>query len=128
MATAMRTAATPVDRVCAAAAAAFWGAGERAIDVPLLEMAQGARPEGLEGVRCIVASDVRVVEIAVDERAVEAVATAVWDLGGAGWDVVVLIPAARCGEAHATLRGAPCTLQPWWTADDAIAFGKPETP
>jgi len=46
----------------------------------------------------------------------------------ADWDVSVIVPAARMGEAHRALRGAPITLQPWWSDDEGVRFGGPEVP
>jgi len=46
----------------------------------------------------------------------------------ADWDVSVIVPAARMGEAHRALRGAPITLQPWWTDGESVRFGGPEVP
>ena len=45
-----------------------------------------------------------------------------------GWEVVVLLPSSRLGEAHAGLRGTPCTLQSWWWHGDRICFGGSEIP
>lgn len=45
-----------------------------------------------------------------------------------GWRVAVLVPSARMGEAHRALRGAPVTLQPWWTDGERVRFGGPEVP
>jgi hypothetical protein len=46
----------------------------------------------------------------------------------ADWDVSVIVPAVRMGEAHRALRGAPITLQPWWADGDSVRFGGPEVP
>lgn len=43
------------------------------------------------------------------------------------WQVSVVVPAARMGEAHRALRGSPVTLQPWWD-DEGVRFGGPEVP
>ena len=40
-----------------------------------------------------------------------------------GWDVVVLVPARRMGEAHRALRGFPLQIQPWWDDGEGICFG-----
>lgn len=44
------------------------------------------------------------------------------------WAITVLVPAARMGEAHRALRGAPLTLQPWWPDGESVRFGGPEVP
>ena len=49
-------------------------------------------------------------------------------VNAADWDVSVIVPASRMGEAHRALRGAPITLQPWWSDDDGVRFGGPEVP
>lgn len=43
-------------------------------------------------------------------------------------DVVVLVAAARMGDAHRFLRGTECVLQPWWRTDGVISFGATELP
>lgn len=43
-----------------------------------------------------------------------------------GWDVVVLVPSPRMGDAHHALRGFPVHLQAWWDDGDRICFGGPE--
>ncbi|HSM01372.1 MAG TPA: hypothetical protein VK960_02875 [Acidimicrobiia bacterium] len=46
----------------------------------------------------------------------------------ADWDVSVIVPAHRMGEAHRALRGTPITLQPWWIDGESVRFGGPEVP
>lgn len=43
-----------------------------------------------------------------------------------GWDVAVLVPSERMGDAHRSLRGFPVHLQAWWDGGDRICFGGPE--
>lgn len=43
-----------------------------------------------------------------------------------GWDVAVLVPSERMGDAHRELRGFPLVLQAWWDEGDRICFGGPE--
>lgn len=45
-----------------------------------------------------------------------------------GWQVHVLVPLERLGEAHRCLRGVDVMLQGWWTDDGGVHFGRPETP
>ena len=45
-----------------------------------------------------------------------------------GWQVAVLVPAERMGDAHSSLRGFPLRLQSWWADGDRICFGGPEVP
>lgn len=49
-------------------------------------------------------------------------------VGSCDWAVTVVVPAARMGEAHRELRGAPLTLQPWWPDGESVRFGGPEVP
>ena len=46
----------------------------------------------------------------------------------ADWDVSVIVPSSRMGEAHRALRGTPITLQPWWFDGEDVRFGGPEVP
>lgn len=43
-----------------------------------------------------------------------------------GFEVWLLVPIARLGAAHETLRGKAHHVQPWWTQDGRIYFGRPE--
>jgi hypothetical protein len=43
-----------------------------------------------------------------------------------GWDVWIVVPSGRMGDAHRALRGFPVMLQAWWDDGDRICFGGPE--
>lgn len=45
-----------------------------------------------------------------------------------GWQVGVVVPSHRLGDAHHHLRGTPVHLQAWWYEEDRICFGGPEVP
>jgi len=47
---------------------------------------------------------------------------------GPEWQLSVIVPASRMGEAHRALRGSPVTLQPWWVDQEGVRFGGPEVP
>lgn len=102
--------------------------GGRVLDIPLLEMVHISVGADVASVRSIVAVDDRVVELVVDDGPFEALAPAVWALSARGWSVVALSPAPRMGEAHRALRGAPCSLQPWWMESSTVRFGAIERP
>lgn len=95
----------------------------------LAELVAGSVAADLSGVAAIVAAEHRVAEIvAADGLDLERLAAAAWTLDGRGWDVTVLVPCDRIGDAHASLRAAPCRLQPWWQDEAGVWFGAFETP
>ncbi|MFZ0492286.1 MAG: hypothetical protein WAM81_03690 [Acidimicrobiia bacterium] len=49
-------------------------------------------------------------------------------LAADGWQVHVLVPLERMGEAHRGLRGVAVRLQGWWLDDGSVHFGRPEIP
>lgn len=50
-------------------------------------------------------------------------------LAADGWEVFVLVPAARMGIAHWDLRGCSALLQSWWPGpDESVQFGAPQVP
>lgn len=65
-------------------------------------------------------------EIVADGR-LDVVVSAIVDLA-VGTEVVVLVDAARMGEAHRALRGIECVLQPWWRTEGTVSFGAVELP
>ena len=123
------TAVTSEARVATSAVRAYTARHERVREVPLAEMLAGAVIGNVTGIKAVAAGDLRVAEIVLPEEApCETVAAATWLLNDRGWDVSVLLPLHRLGEAHATLRGAPCRLQSWWIDDGEVRFGGYETP
>jgi hypothetical protein len=78
----------------------------------------------------VIAADLGIVEcILPDDTPPASLASGVAGLAAAGWDVNVLVPLERLGEAHRGLRGRPTRLQAWWLdPEHGICFGKPEVP
>ncbi|OFW65915.1 MAG: hypothetical protein A2Z12_08005 [Actinobacteria bacterium RBG_16_68_21] len=82
----------------------------------------------LDGV-AVVAPERGIVEwFPSDLQALEPLAAMSRASAGPEWQVSVIVPAGRMGEAHRALRGAPVTLQPWWFDDESVRFGGPEVP
>ncbi len=115
--------------VTAAVVDSYAARRERVQRIPLADLVAGSVGADLSSITAVVAGDTRVVEIvAEDFDNLERLAPATWTLAGRGWDVVVLVPCNRVGDAHASLRAAPCLLQPWWLDDHGVWFGALETP
>lgn len=123
---------TPVDAATAvtdAVIAAYKARRERVQTMRVSDLVAGAVSSDLSGVTAVVAAELRAAEIVADaDLDLERLAAATWALAGRGWEVVVLVPCSRVGDAHNSLRAAPCVLQPWWTDGDGIWFGAFETP
>ncbi len=110
-------------------AAAYTARRERVRSMPLSDLVSDRVVADLSEVRTLVATDMRVVEIVTDDHVeLERLAAAAWALAGLGWDVTVLVPCDRVGDAHASLRSTPCLIQPWWVDGDGVWFGAHETP
>ena len=130
MAMAAQVAWTESDRVVTAAMRGYALQLEVAVTAPLIEMVDGTTDDAPGGLLCAVAGERRAVEIVLDDT-VDAgcLMSPIWSLDQRGWNVTVLVPLAQMGEAHSSLRGVPCMLQPWWkvlTGD--VVFGSPEIP
>ena len=119
-------------RVTASALRAYAARYERVSEVSLTEMLSSAGDfsgTDFSGMGAVAASGLRIVEIALPpDVGCESLTSAVRILDSRGWQVSVLLPLHRLGEAHAILRGAPCRLQPWWIDDSEVCFGSYETP
>lgn len=121
---------TESDRVATAAMYGYTLQLEAAVTAPLIEMVDGTTDDAAGGLLCAVAGERRAVEIVLDDT-VDAgcLMSPIWSLDQRGWNVTVLVPLAQMGEAHSSLRGVPCMLQPWWkllTGD--VVFGSLEIP
>jgi hypothetical protein len=115
--------------VTAAVVATYTARGERVQEIPLADLVAGVVSADLSTITAVVAGDMRVVEIVADGYDdLERLAPTAWTLAGRGWDTVVLVPCDRVGDAHASLRAAPCRLQPWWVDEHGVWFGALETP
>lgn len=122
-------AVTGESRVATSALRSYGARHERVSEVWLTELLSGSVPGDVGGIKAIAAGDLRVAEIVLPEEAdCASLASAVWILSTRGWDVSVLLPSHRLGEAHAVLRSTPCRLQGWWLEDGEISFGNYETP
>jgi hypothetical protein len=102
---------------------------DRAIEVPLGDMVD--RAIGIDAARLsvVAATDSRIAEIMIDETVVcGQIVQSVWSLAEQAWNVTVVVPAARMGEAHFALRGVPCRLQAWWEDGSTVCFGGYERP
>lgn len=109
--------------------AAYTVRRERVTTSALGDLVAGSVAADLSGITAVVVAEPRVVEIITDDHLdLELLASATWILAGRGWDVVVLVPCHRIGDAHASLRAAPCHIQPWWFDEDGTWFGALETP
>jgi hypothetical protein len=77
----------------------------------------------------VVAADVGVAECLLEDGIDPVEMTpGIERLAATGWEVTVLSPAHRMGEAHRALRGRPTTVQAWWRDRDQLCFGVPEVP
>jgi hypothetical protein len=115
--------------VTAAVVDTYTARRERVQEVSLADLVAGSVSVDLSAVTAVVAGDLRVVEIVAEGYDdLDRLAPATWTLAGRGWDVIVLVPCNRVGDAHASLRAAPCLLQPWWFDEHGVWFGALETP
>jgi len=85
--------------------------------------------EGLPGPTLLVA-DMGIAECVLEDRVDPSrLAPGIAALAADGWEVTILVPAARMGAAHWGLRGLPASLQAWWPGpSDSIQFGAPQVP
>jgi hypothetical protein len=123
MAVAVRESAiTDVDRVTEATLEVYARRCDLATELPLAELL--TVPSDLGALRAVVGAADRTVEIILDaEVDAAAIAPATWALTAKGFSTVVLVALDRIGEAHEGLRGAPCSLQAWWTTETGVVFG-----
>ena len=129
MAMAVQVSLIGADRVVDRALAIHRAHLERAIEVSLGEMVDREIAVDVARLPVVAIGDSRVAEIMVDETVLCAqVTAAIWSLAEQGWQADVIVPAARMGEAHTSLRGLPCRLQAWWEDDAGISFGPYERP
>jgi predicted TIM-barrel fold metal-dependent hydrolase len=121
---------TESDRVATAAMRGYALQLETAVTAPLIEMVDGMPDDAAAGLLCAVAGERRAVEIVLDDTVQADQLTApIWSLDQRGWNVTVLVPLSQLGDAHTSLRGVPCTLQPWWRMNSGdVVFGSFETP
>ena len=129
MAMAVQVSLIGTDRVVDRALAIYGAHLERAVETSLGEMVDREVPVDVARLAAVAAGDSRIAEIMIDETVVcQQLTQAVWSLADQGWQTVVVVPAARIGEAHFALRGVPCRLLGWWEDGSTICFGSHETP
>jgi hypothetical protein len=95
------------------------------VETPLADLCEVS---GIPGT-VVVAADLGVAEcvLTLDDDPVD-LASGLERLAAVGWEVTLLAPAARMGEAHQALRGRPLFLQAWWYDGDHLCFGASEVP
>lgn len=129
MALLIESTVTVAANVTEAVVAAYAARGDRVRTMPVSELVSGVVSADLSKLTAVVAAEQRVAEIVADDALdLERLAATAWALAGRGWDLFVLVPTSRIGDAHASLRTAPCKIQPWWSDADGVWFGAPETP
>ena len=129
MAMAVQVSLIGTDRVVDRALAIYRAHLDRAIEVPLGDMVDREISIDAARLSVVAAGDSRVAEIMVDETVLcDQVIPSIWSLDEQGWQAIVVVPASRMGEAHASLRGVPCQLQAWWEDSSGVAFGPFERP
>ncbi len=83
---------------------------------------------GMDGV-AVVAPERGLVEwFPHDDQVLAPLAAHADRVSATGWQVAVIVPARRMGEAHRDLRGSQAMLQPWWPDGEHVRFGGPEVP
>jgi hypothetical protein len=119
---------TAVGRVVRDTVAAYALRHEAVVESWLAEMAGAPITDALGFASCVVAIDRRIVEVVLTPSTeLSGLSSAIWRLTSSGWQVTILAPRMRLGEAHRSLRGTPCVIQPWWIDDgDRVAFGRIE--
>ena len=117
---------TITDPVASASASSY---ARRGYTVVQTSLAAAVGIDGLPGAALLVA-DAGVAECVLEDRVdPAALAPGVAALAAEGWEVTVLVPAARMGAAHWGLRGAPVALQAWWPGpSESVQFGAPQVP
>ena len=83
---------------------------------------------GLAGVAVLAPGQGLVEFFPADDQALDSLGAVAVEAAASGWQVAVIAPAGRMGEAHRSLRGFPLSLQCWWAEEDHIRFGGPEVP
>jgi hypothetical protein len=117
---------TITDPVASASASSYARRGYTVVETSL---SAAAGLDGLPGAAILVA-DAAVAECVLEERVdPELLIPGIEVLAAEGWEVTVLVPAARMGAAHWGLRGCSAVLQAWWPGpSDSIQFGAPQVP
>ena len=117
---------TATDPVAVASASSYSRRGYTVVSTSL-EAAAGI--DGLPGPALLVA-DAGIAECVLEDRVdPAAMVPGIEALASEGWEVTVLVPAARMGAAHWGLRGSSTVLQAWWPGpSESIQVGAPQVP
>ena len=111
--------------VAGAVARSYIRLGTTVVETALAEISEIADVPGT----AVVAADCGIVECLLEDGVNPALmAPGIERLAATGWEVTLVAPAARMGEAHQGLRGRPTRLQAWWRDGDRLCFGVPEVP
>jgi len=112
--------------VAVASAASYTRRGYTVVETSL-SAAVGV--DGIPGPTLLIA-DAGIAECVLEDRVdPELMASGIQALASEGWEVTVLVPAARMGAAHWGLRGVSASLQAWWPGpSESIQFGAPQVP
>lgn len=125
----MVTAAPPITQTHPVAAASAASYTRRGYTVVSTSLSAAVGVEGIPGPALLIA-DMGIAECVLEDRVDPArMAAGIATLASEGWDVTVLVPAARMGAAHWGLRGISASLQAWWPGpSESIQFGAPQVP
>jgi hypothetical protein len=127
MAVAVQEPTTSVDYVAEAVLDVYRSHVEEATHMSLAEFIDSPRSVG--SIRAIVAQDSHTVEVVLDgDSETEVLSEVAWTVAQRGWHLNVLVNLSRLGNAHTSLRGAPCTLQGWWFDEELVRFSDHERP
>jgi hypothetical protein len=127
MAVAVAEPNTSVDFVTGAVVANYRARVEHPVEVSLAELMEA--PKSVGAIRGVMSNASHTVEVVLDaESAIHELGEVAWRLERDGLHLNVLVSLDRLGEAHADLRGTPCTLQGWWFDDDDVHFAGFEIP
>jgi len=125
----MVTAAPTITAANPIASASVSSYTRRGYTVVATSLAAAAGIDGIPGPALLVA-DAGIAECVLEDRTDPArLVPGIEALAAEGWEVTVLVPAARMGAAHWGLRGSSANLQAWWSGPaDSIQFGAPQVP
>ena len=96
-----------------------------AVETPLNGFAGG---QGLAGSAVVVPGQSLVEWYPDADQPLVDLAEPAHGIAASGWEVWVVVPSSRLGEAHRALHRRPVMLQGWWYEDESVHFGGPEVP
>jgi hypothetical protein len=115
-----------VFQVRTAVARLYASGGTTVVEMPAADLLEDPALPGT----VVVAAEDGIAEWVLDHGTAPAdVGAGAAELAAKGWEVTILVPTQRIGEAHVALRRIPVHLQPWWLdAEHGVCFGVPEVP